>query len=132
MTDKKDQIVSAQAVLRPASGKSIQGATITAANVHEFAPSPEAAAKVKRSFADAGFEVGEVVGNSFSITAPASTFERTFKTRLRRREGGGIEAAQTRSSGSLELPLDVLPKSTADLIEAVTFTPPPDFGPTDF
>jgi hypothetical protein len=61
--------------------------------------------------------MGDMVGNSFSITAPESTFERVFGTR---------------GAGSLELPLHALPKTLTDHVEAVTFTPPPDFGPTNF
>ena len=34
--------------------------------------------------------------------------------------------------GTLELSLEGLPDEAARRIQAVTFTPPPDFGPTDY
>jgi len=133
MSLQPQQIIAAQVVLRAASGKSPSGhAIITAENLKEFAPSEEAVARAKAAFSGAGFEVGPLVGNSFSITAPVGTFENVFKTELRRQEHGGIESVREHSSTSLELPLGALPPSVATLVAAVTFTPPPDFGPTRF
>ncbi len=108
--------VSTQVVLRPASGAAVDPAMITAANIAQFAPDPATAERVRRAFAGLGFEVGPVVGNSFAITAPASTFERVFR--------------RSSPAGGLELPLDGLPADVAQPIQAVTFTPPPAFGPT--
>jgi hypothetical protein len=132
MTLKRDQRVSAQAVLRAASGKSPHGAAITAATIAEFLPSPQTIAEAVEQFRAAGFETGPVVGNSLAITAPVRAFEAVFKTRLRQREGGGIESVARDGSASLELPRSALPRALAALLTAVTFTPPPDFGPTDF
>jgi hypothetical protein len=124
--------ISAQVVLKPASGKRPRdGSEITAQNIHDYLPSEEAAARAKRVFADAGFEVGALVGNSFSITAPAPVFERVFKTRIRRQVIPGGEAVVVESGGH-ELPLGKLPKAMAHDVQAITFTPPPDFGPTGY
>lgn len=133
MSLEKKQIVSAQVVLRSSEGKAIHGKTIiTAQTIKDFAPSSEAVARATGAFANAGFDVGPMVGISFSITAPVSTFEEVFRTRLRREERGGVEAIKEDGSGSYELPLDSLAESITDLAVAVTFTPPPDFGPTEF
>ena len=107
---------SAQVVLRPASGVPIDPAMITAANVAQFAPDPATADRVRRALADLGFEIGPFVGNSFAITAPAPTFERVF--------------GRSSPARGLELPLDGLTADVAEPIQAVTFTPPPAFGPT--
>ena len=133
MSLEKEQLVSAQVVLPSASGKATNGETIiTSENIQDFAPSPETVARASEAFAAAGFDVGEMVGISFSISATVSTFEQVFQTRLRQNEQGGVEAVQEDDSGSYELPLKSLPESLASLIVAVTFTPPPDFGPTEF
>ena len=118
---QEPKLVSAQVVLRAGSGRPLDGkAAITTDQLESFAPAPEAVVQVQRVFREAAFEVGPMVGNSFSIAAPASTFERVFKTRL------------TMPPRTLELPLRALPNNVARLVEAVTFTPPPDFGPTGY
>ena len=108
--------VSAQVLLRPASGRPIGGRDeITSENIRNYAPPPEAVALARRTFEADGFDVGLMVGVSFSIAAPVSTFERVFKTPI---EGS-----------TLELPLDALPESLRRVIETVTFERPVDFGP---
>ncbi len=130
---KKRQIVSAQVILHPASGKPIDGqSNITAVNIKDYTPSPETIAAAKTAFTGVGFEVGEFVGISFSITAPVSVFEKMFKTRLRQDQQVGIQAVRVDGSGSHELPLEALSVSMTDLITSVTFTRPPDFGPREF
>lgn len=133
MSAKQHGIISAQVVLRPASGRPA-GAdeAITSANVEQFLPSPAAAERVRNAFSARGFEVGPVVGTSFSITAPAQRFEEEFGVRVRSREDGGIEAVSGDDDANLELPLSRLPDPLADGVAAVTFSPPPDFGPTSF
>jgi hypothetical protein len=133
MPQRKQELISAQVVLKPASGKSLQGTdVITAKNVQEYAPSPQAAARVPAAFQALGFEVSPVVGNSFSITAPSSTFEKVFHTQVRRQANEAVQAESDGGVASYELPLNALPQSITPLIETVTFTPPPDFGPSNF
>lgn len=133
MSLHQQEIISAQVVLKSASGKPFEGTTvITSANIRDFLPSAETVAKVTEAFTAAGFDVGPMVGNSFSITAPVSTFEKVFRAQLRRQENGGVVAVKDDDSSSYELPLAGLPQSLTELIEVVTFTPPPDFGPTEF
>jgi hypothetical protein len=130
MSAQEEPMLSAQAVLRPASGRSIRGAAITAANLGDYQPAPEAARAALQAFAAAGFQVGPLVGISFSITAPATTFEKFFHTRLPRDERGRIAPGE-RDAGGYELPLQSLPPGLADTVEAVAFSPPVDFGPTN-
>jgi hypothetical protein len=132
MSLKKAQIVSALVVMRPASGKPLGRAVITAETLGQFVPSVDAVARVKQAMTDRGFEVGDLVGISFSITAPVRTFETVFRARLRREPRGGIEVVQADGSGSYQLPLQELPQTIAENVESVTFTPPPDFGPSEF
>ena len=133
MSLENQQTVSAQVVLRSASGRRVGGeAAITAETIREFAPSQDTVARATEAFAAMGFKVGPMIGISFSITAPVDAFEKVLRTRLRLAERGGVEAVEEDGSGSYELPLDSLPEQIADLVETVTFTPPPDFGPTEF
>lgn len=133
MTLQKDELISAQAVLLPASGRQISPETlITAENISEFEPSQEAVEETSRLFRSLGFEVGSTVGISFSITAPVHIFLDVFKVRLRRDDRGGIECLSDDDTSSLELPMGALSKELARHLSAVTFIPPPDFGPTDF
>ena len=118
--------LSAQVVLRPATGELTGDESITSENVHRFLPPPEAVAETEGFFRDAGFEVANVVGNSFSIVGSPSAFERTFGERPER-GGAGVLVR----GGGVELDLDSLPGSVRRHVQAVTFTPPPDFGPTD-
>ena len=123
--------VSAQVVLRPAGGRRPPGATpATAKNVAEFLPSPEAVREAQAVFQALKFRTEYFAGNSFAITAPAATFERVFRRRLRRNAEGGIECVGEDGTGSYEFPLDRLPSAIAPLVEVITMTPPPAFGPT--
>lgn len=108
--------LSAQVVLRPPTGELTGDERITSENVQRFLPSPEAVAETEAFFGQAGFEVGNVVGNSFSIAGPSSAFGRTFGERPER---------------GVELDLGALPDRVRRYLQAVTFTPPPDFGPTN-
>ena len=133
MSPKKEKTISAQVILRPASGKSVTGQdAITSDNIRDFMPSPESFEAAAQSFAAAGFEVSAAGPTGFSITAPASTFEKVFNTNVREREGGGVEAVRKDERATFELPLRGLSRDLSRHVEAVTFTPPPDFGPTSF
>lgn len=133
MSPKKEKIISAQVILRPASGKSVTGQdAITSENIRDYMPSPESFQAAAQSFAAAGFEVSAAGPTGFSITAPASTFEKVFNTSVRSQEGRGIEAVRKDKSASYELPLRGLSGDLSRYVEAVTFTPPPDYGPTNF
>jgi|SRR4051812_6909849 hypothetical protein len=127
MSEGRDAIVSAQALIRPASGERLSGdVAITVETLDRYRPSPQDVEAAREAFRAAGFEVGELVGISFSVTAPVSRFERFFAARLRVRPDGAVEVG----SGGLELPLTALPPALAGRLVAVTFTPPADLhGP---
>ena len=123
--------VSAQVLLRPASGRRIGGRDeITSENIREYAPPAEAVALARKTFEADGFDVGPLVGVSFSIAAPVSTFERIFKTSIAV-DAGRVSVTHGKTQ-SLELPLDALPEPLRKSIEAVTFERPLDFGPGAF
>ena len=125
----RNETLSGQVILLPASGKKIDpDIQITAENIEEFVPSPEAYLIASGSFVSLGFRAGPLVGVTFSITASAGTFEDVFRTKLQRSAKGGIECI----AGGLELPLDQLPENVRTNVQTVTFTEPPDFGPTEF
>src|SRR6187401_756649 len=114
MSAEKHGIVSAQVVLRPESGRPVRSdEPITSANVEQFLPSPAAAERVRKAFSALDFDVGPIVGTSFSITAPAERFEEVFGVRLRPQEGGGIQAVSGDDDADLELPVSRLPDSLA-------------------
>lgn len=132
MRARAPSTLSAQVVLRPASGRALDpGQAITASNIREWLPSQDAVDIASRAFRDAGFDVGNVVGNSFSITGPSALFERTFDTRIRAERGGTVKATHADRREAYELPLHALPQEARRIIDAVTFSPPPDFGPTN-
>ncbi len=124
---KKNEIVSAQVLL--ATAEPLNASKLTAQEIHRVIPPTSIVEKVQADFAEAGFEVGKMVGLSFSITAPVRVFERIFKTKLSRDARGGIIISP---GGAELLPLSKLSLALAQNIEAVTFTSPPDYGPTNF
>src|SRR5262245_52839016 len=76
-------VETAQVIVRSKSGKRIRGdVEITSRNISEYEPAPEDVAVAQKAFQTAGFEVGPLVGISFSVTAPLSGFERFFSTKL--------------------------------------------------
>lgn len=114
-----DPIVSAQVLLKPASGVRPADAEITARNIAALAPAGDDVDAVVAAFSKAGLEIGAVVGLGFSITGPRSTFDRVFGT-------------QSAGESPGELPLDRLPARVRRGVSAVTFPPPPDFGPGSY
>lgn len=133
MSAQNKQNLSAQVILRPAGGKeSLPPEQITAENVHKMMPSAADAAAAQRFFANAGFDVGGVFGNSFSITGEQKLFEKIFGTKIFTNEKLAIKSRSKTAAESSELPSDKLPEDTRKIVETVTFTEPPDFGPTNF
>lgn len=120
--------ISAQVIIKPPT---TVAEPVTAANVHQLIPAPDVVTAIKKAFAKKGFEVGNVVANSFSITAPISTFEKMFGVRFAPDERGGMVVRGARDEPR-ELPKTRLPKALARDIAAITFGEPPDFGPTNF
>jgi hypothetical protein len=134
MPSKKEKSLSAEVALRSASGKSFNSQTaITSENIADYLPAPELVEKAQRAFTELGFEVSKPAGIGFSITAPSSVFKKVFKIKTISDERGGIKAVVEKGAeGDYELPLKALPKELAEDVSAVTFSPPPDFGPESF
>lgn len=126
---EQDPPLSAEVVLKPRHGDALSG-PITAATLERHRPDPQATAAVQEHFRSLGFTVGEVAGISCTITAPRTRFRQAFGVPLHLdRDENGHLTHVTVDDGGRELPLDRLPHAIAEHIAAVTFTPPPDFGP---
>jgi len=133
MVVEKNEIISAQVILPSAGGKTIDGETVvTSKNISNFIPSPETVEKAQKIFREKGFKVENVVGISFSISAPVEIFEDTFKARIGKTENKGFEFIQADGTGSNELPKSSLALFSTGIVQAILFIPPPDFGPSDF
>ena len=64
---EREEIVSAEVILRPAGGRPIESESlITAENLADFQPSAETATSAAVVFRSAGFTVGPLVGIGFS------------------------------------------------------------------
>lgn len=133
MRAKGDMVISAEVLLKSASGKKIGPDTlITSTNIGEYAPAAKTVAEASGVLAKLGFAVGEAVGISMSITASANTFERVFGVPLSQTPKSGIQVIDRDGSLSREIPTHAWPASLWDLAVAITFVPPPDFGPTGY
>jgi hypothetical protein len=123
----ENPVLSAQVIVRSQSGKQIRGDTpITTQNLADYAPSEEDANFLRAAFARAGFQTGNLVGISFSITAPAAVFQHFFGVAIHKDAKGLIKVAGAADPEGLEFPLGRLPGELAQRIVAVTFSPPAD------
>jgi hypothetical protein len=98
----------------------------------QVALKPEAtteAEQVREMFADAGFEVGPLFANNFSITAAEDKFEKFFKVRVKSSSAGGVQFAKAKGEARQELNPDDLPPALRDKVEIIVASAPPDFGP---
>jgi hypothetical protein len=107
-------VVSALVIVRPAAGGTLQDEAITATNVEALQPHEEELSRARAFFENAGFSVTAAVGPSFAITASADLFEQVFGARP-----------------DPELDLNRLPEQIRGVVDAVTLSRPPDFGPTN-
>ena len=82
-------------------------------------------------FRDGGFELGSRFAGSFSITAPLEQFEQVFGCSIVTDDHGTHVETDT-AQIEFALPLAALPDHLRRCISAVTFTAPPDFGPTNY
>lgn len=122
------EILSAQVILRSASGRSPnETGAITSKNIDMFVPQPEVAALVAATFQSLDFATGPLVGISFSITGSAGRFEKVFGVTLCRTDDEGVACLGPDGAADLELPLDRLGPEIVQAIHAVTFTPPAHF-----
>lgn len=87
-------------------------------------PGPSAASRVQAFFEQAGFEVGEVFGNSFPLVGDTTTFAATFGPDARE-----VEEILRGNAGAAELSLARLPEDVRNNVTAVVVTAKPAFGP---
>ncbi len=133
MAASSNPTISTQVILRPASGRAIDGQVpITAENVAEFAPAPSAAARAQEAFRSKGFEVGPVVGVSFSAAGPLRAFEELLGMRIRPGKDGTYDFVAKGKGLGHELSGEKLPEELRDAVQSIVFTRPPDFGPTNY
>jgi hypothetical protein len=81
------------------------------------------AALVMDMFRAAGFTVGALIANNFSLTAPVPVFQSLF---------GVVQVNAARAGTKSVLPLNALPRSAQNAIEAIVVPRPPDFGPRSY
>jgi subtilase family serine protease len=114
-------IISAQAILKSSSGRSMTDASeITAQNIDEFRPSRETLEQVIREFKNLGFDVLPD-GITITITGDLKLFEQVFKVKITQENiAGGDRSIKSNND-------PVLPKSLRQLVEKVVFVPPPEY-----
>lgn len=111
MNSNVQKDISAQVILKP---------------VHLISISPE---NIENEFQQAGFRVGPLMANSFSITAPMALFEHFLGVTLEVTPEGNVQVAGQSGPARFELPLDRLSPAIVEGIQSIVFTPMPDFGP---
>lgn len=111
-------------ILRPAKGRLRDLGAVSQKNLAETVPAAQTAQKVQDYFAKQGCRIHAAASgaNSFSIEASVKTLASLFDA---------AEIERLEKTGG-ELALHKLPRDIQDLLEAVSFSPPPDFGPTNF
>jgi hypothetical protein len=116
--------LSAEVVLRGSAGAPHEA--ISSSNLAQHQPDQSRAGQIRDWFRRRGFATTGVHGISFSITGPRQLFEETCATTL---EGEGARPGVD----VVELPAPTdMPGDLGDDVVAVTFTPPPDFGPGSY
>lgn len=125
-----DALISAQVILK--TEKKIDERTqITAENIHLYLPDNRPYLLISQEMTLKGFQVGNLVGISFSITSTANIFSEVFGVEFIQKEQN-IYCSYNDGKLSQELPLNRLPKNMFEMISSIVFTPAPDFGPVEF
>ena len=119
MTGRKAQLISAQVLLKTKHGLPPADADLTAARITQLLPPADVVESVLGELVRAGFQVGTVVGLTFSLSGPRTLFERYFH----------LGDADT-DHGSI--PTQRLPGVLQRAVASVVFPPPPEFGPSNF
>ena len=132
MSDQNEKTLSAQVILKPAGGGSAAAENVTSENVRQMMPAADDFKKARTYFAGLGFEVDAGFANSFSIIGDRKLFEKTFAAKLSRNEKNAVKARGANDAESSELPPEKLSAEIRKIVETVTFTEPPDFGPGNF
>ena len=125
--------ISAQVVLVSKSKKKISGHTIISSeNISDYSPDEKAINEINKLFRDKGFDVGGMYGISISITAPKEVFEKFLEVNIFREKDGSYGFVSKGKKLGKELNNELLPDIIKDKVQEITFTKPPDFGPTNW
>ena len=119
-----EERLSAEVVLRGPGGAPHEG--ISSSNLARYRPGQPRSSRVREWFRRRGFDTTDVHGISFSVTGRRRLFEETWATPL-----GGQGARPGVDVVALPTPAD-MPGDLAHDVVAVTFPPPPDFGPGSY
>lgn len=125
------QLISAQVIFQPATDTAYHG-LVTSKNIAAHLPDKDSAALVVKTFIELGFKTGHLAGTSFSITAPASTFEKTFFVRMITTKKNENAVQWVDKTINDHFPVIALPKSVAALIKHIVLPPLPAFGPESY
>ena len=85
---------------------------------------------VMEEFQRAGFEVGPLFANSFSISAVANRFESYFNATFDSSSDEGIIVKTNEGAVRADVPLESVSQTVRDKIQEIVFSKPPDFGPS--
>ena len=130
MTADQQQMLYADVLLRPASGKTVADDTpITANNIGSMTPSDADVEVVRSWFENAGFQTSALAGISIGISGTLQQFEDFFESTIYQNEQGYYSVHPGNEITDFELPAGVLDGQVADLVQAITFSAPIDFGP---
>ena len=114
--------ISAEVIPRLEGGRQIStNEIVTSENLAGYRIDRKACENATRFFRQSGFTVAPVVGISFSISGPATLFERVFGGKLTVEESSGVVQSVATVDGDAELSLDRLPGQLSSDIQAVTF-----------
>jgi subtilase family serine protease len=125
--------ISAQVVLVSKSKNKISGHTIiTSENISDYSPDEKAINEIIKIFKDKGFDVGRMYGISISITAPKEVFEKFLDIIIFKEKDGSYGFVSKGKKLGKELTNELLPVIIKDKVQEITFSEPPDFGPTNW
>ena len=115
-------MVSAEVIFKTRGRRSLldEETLISAEQIEEFLPEPEAIARSAERFRKLGFTVGEP-GVTLTLIGEPERFEKVFRIRIRRAKE---EQGEVRFHPHGK---PVIPRSLTDVVETIVFSEPPDF-----
>jgi len=125
MTQEDFLVISAEAILRSKSGRSLTKVNIpiTKENIEEFTPTNQTINEAIRCFEELGFTVARSV-ITLSILGKPEQFERVFKVKLTLKKDKPTGSIIVHPEEEL-----IIPDSLTGLVEKVVFPEPPELFP---
>lgn len=123
MNQETSKVISAEAILKSKSGRSLARAdvAITAENIEEFTPAAETIAQATQRLQKLGFKVVES-GVTLTLQGKPAQFEEVFRVKLTLKKHEPTGNIVVHPEGDL-----VIPDSLRDVVEKVVFPEPPEF-----